>query len=98
LQADWAGFQAYDNCLGLSSLCGLESTSLLIVGNQFTSPGDGVEILATFEHGAACGIVGNEVESGGVAVWLGPGTSHCLVVTRGVVKDEGTGNKVITVP
>ncbi len=62
---------------------------------------DGIEITATFHQGVTCAAVGNDIRydpaNGGVAVWLGPGTKNCLVVTKGAVKDQGTGNKVITV-
>jgi hypothetical protein len=96
-----AGVQILDNCAPGEAVCGLQDTRLLIAGNKFAQF-DGVEILATFGEGVRCAVVGNQIDygaaQGGVAVWLGPGTKDCLVVTQGAVRDQGAGNRIITLP
>jgi hypothetical protein len=96
-----AGIQLYDNCLGQKSACGLTGTSLVFAGNSLSGL-DGIEILSTFNSGVHCTVVGNDIQydaaKGGVAVWLGPGTKGCFVATAGAVKNEGTGNRIVTLP
>jgi len=94
-----AGIQILDACGG--ALCGFSNTQLLVVGNRLAEF-DGIEITATFASGVSCAVLGNDIhydaDNGGVAVLLGPATKDCLVVTKGAVKDEGTGNRVIKIP
>jgi len=96
-----AGIQILDGCAPGEPVCGLRDTRLAIAGNQLSEV-DGVEVIATFGEGVRCAVVGNQIQYdpavGGVAVWLGPGTKDCLVVTRGAVKDQGVGNRVIAIP
>jgi hypothetical protein len=95
-----AGIQILDNCAPGESLCGLSNSRLLVAGNKLVEF-DGVEILATFSEGMRCAVVGNQIESdepqGGVDIWLGPGTTNCLVANKGPVKDEGRGNTVVAI-
>ena len=101
LEGGLAGIQLADGCSGGRSVCGFHDSSLLFAGNRMAMF-DGVEILATFGEGVRCGVIGNRIEydagAGGVAVWLGPGTSGCLVSTAGAVKDEGVGNRIVGAP
>lgn len=101
VDSGWGGVQAYDNCLGGSSICGVQASSITIAGNDIRSF-DGVEIFSTFGPDVACTIAGNEIAydaaNGGVAVWLGRGTRGCFVVTEGAVRDGGTNNRIVTHP
>jgi len=96
-----AGIQILDVCLGDQSVCGWHDTQFVLAGNQLAEI-DGVEITATFGERVRCAVIGNNIQydaaHGGVAVWLGPRTKNCLVVTKGAVKDEGTANRRITTP
>lgn len=97
-----AGIQIFDSCAPGEALCGFSDTQLLVVGNRLTEF-DGIEInMATFRDGVSCTVVGNDIHydaaNGGVAVLLGPGTKDCRVVTKGAVKDQGTGNRVTILP
>jgi hypothetical protein len=97
-----AGIQIFDSCAPGEALCGISNSQLLLVGNQLTES-TGIDIsAATFRDGVSCTVVGNDIHydaaNGGVVVWLGPGTKDCRVVTKGAVRDDGTGNKVIILP
>jgi hypothetical protein len=87
---------------------------LFIAHNTFSSqiPGAGggaIGIIATFNPKTSCLVVLNDTTGVDLdppfayPIYLGPGTKDCLVVTRdpregGAVYDEGTNNRVITVP
>jgi hypothetical protein len=96
-----AGVQIVDACPPGGALCGISNTQLLVVGNQLAEF-DGIEINATFASGVSCTVVGNDIhydaDNGGVAVLLGPATKDCRVVTKGAVRDQGTGNRVTILP
>lgn len=101
IEAAWAGVQVYDLCQGGSSMCGVSNSSITVAGNAIRSF-DGVDVFSTFGPAVSCKVVGNGVEydaeNGGVAVWLGPGTTGCFVSTSGAVLDQGTGNRVVPRP
>jgi len=93
-----AGVQVLDACGPTEPLCGLSNSRVLIAGNTL-SAFDGIELLATFHGAMSCAVVGNRIQSdalhGGVDVWLGGGTTNCLVQNNGPVRDDGHGNTVI---
>lgn len=98
VEAPAQGVAMFDVCGGPPSLCGMTGSRLLMSGNRVTAP-NGFVLLSTFGEGMRCALLGNrtsgDAEAGGHGVWLGPGTSGCLVAGSGTVVDEGIGNRVL---
>jgi len=94
-----SGVIVYDYCQNPPlSACGTKHMSLVLGLNRITTPGDGIDLFTAFGDDVACSIFDNRITtdpaSGGVGVYLGPGTSGCKVVRSGAVVDDGTGNHV----
>jgi hypothetical protein len=94
VDAQWAGLDQYDNCLGASSECGITNSTLVISGNQFHT--SGVVLEGTLGSHVSCRLVANDYDSiTGPDVFLGPATHDCLVVGASSVEDHGTHNRII---
>ena len=85
------------------------NSRLFIAHNTFSSPIPGgaaaIPIIATFSGKTSCLVVLNDttgvvLDPRAYPIHLGPGTRDCLVVTReaNTVLNEGTNNRIITVP
>jgi hypothetical protein len=85
------------------------NSRLFIALNTFSSSPLGaccaIPIFATFNGKTSCSVVlndttGVDLDPAAYPIVLGPGTKDCLVVTReaNTVLDQGTNNRVITVP
>ena len=96
VDAEWYGFMLYDYCLSADSNCGTHDSTVSIVGNDFGRSGEGVELVGTLGRSNRCIVAGNEVRDvADMAVYLGPETAGCLVVSGGKVVDEGSDNQVV---
>jgi len=96
IDAEWYGFMLYDYCLSAASNCGTHNSTVSIVGNDFGRSGEGVELVGTLGKSNRCIVAGNAVRDvADMAVYLGPGTAGCFVVSGGKVVDEGSDNQVV---
>jgi len=96
VDAQWYGFMHYDYCLGAAANCGTTGSTISIVGNDFGSSVEGVLIDGTLGAENGCLVAGNKAAGvADMAVFLGPGTAGCQVVSDGSVVDLGTGNRVV---
>jgi hypothetical protein len=98
-----SGVIVYDFCENPPvSACATSGARLTIVANAIETPADGIDLFTTFGEGVSCSIIANAVQvdpsGGGAAVYLGPGTSGCIVLNNGPIVDEGTDNRVVTLP
>jgi hypothetical protein len=86
---------------GLNAYGPFSSSILLIKGNTFTGLGDGLYFDDSVQFGAdvKCSLLKNGVKyMSDVGVYLGPGTSGCLVACKNpgdTVSDMGTNNKLV---
>jgi Pectate lyase superfamily protein len=92
-----AGFSAYtpfDLCLGPPAGCGLSNSSVSFAANRVNTV-TGFYFDNRPFAAVQCHITGNDVTYESAAVYLGPETRDCLVVSAGTVQDDGTNNRVI---
>lgn len=94
--AGYAGVHSLDNCLGGSSNCGFDSTSLIFKNNVIRGS-LGVILDGTYGNGTKALVLGNNVAGvSDEAVRLGSGSNHCTVVGAGsgLAIDEGSNNSI----
>jgi hypothetical protein len=74
------------------------SSEILVSNNVFSGDQYGVYLEATFTGGATCQVVANTFQNiSNVGIYLGPGTSHCIVAgnSNTTIQNLGTNNVVV---
>jgi hypothetical protein len=78
----------------------IASSEILVSNNTFIDDQNGVYLDATFEGGARCQVVLNKfqnVATTGIGIFLGTGTSQCLVAANSptTIQNLGTDNVIV---
>jgi hypothetical protein len=91
------GGYAFDFVTPLSHIT---SSEILVSNNTFIDDQNGVYLDGTFEGGARCQVVLNKfqnVATTGIGIYLGSGTSHCIVAgnSKTTIQNLGTDNVIV---
>jgi hypothetical protein len=76
----------------------INSSEMLVSHNVFSGDQYGVYLDATFEGGARCQVVSNDFQNiASTGIYLGPGTSHCIVAgnSNTTIQNLGTDNVIV---
>jgi hypothetical protein len=93
-RASYGGY-AYDLPITVPHI---NSSEMLVSHNVFSGDQYGVYLDATFEGGARCQVVSNDFQNiASTGIYLGPGTSHCIVAgnSNTAIQNLGTDNVIV---
>ena len=94
------GVLVYDN-VSAGTVVHVTSSEILVSNNSFNNAlrndQTGVYINATFEGGARCQVVANKFQNVNPGIFLGLGTSHCIVAgnSKTTIQNKGTDNVIV---
>ena len=94
------GVLAYDNTMA-GTVVHVTSSEILVSNNAFINEQkgnqNGVYVDATFEGGARCQVVSNKFQNVKLGIFLGSGTSHCIVAgnSKTTIQNLGTDNVIV---
>jgi hypothetical protein len=96
--ATWAGGWLYDEPSVAGSMVTQTTSSEILVNNNVISGLNGVYLDSTFTGGSTCRVVSNNFPNvTDVGIYLGVGTSHCLVMgnSKTTIENLGKDNVIV---